>query len=83
MEARTAGPSQWPRARIGGMIAVVLLVIAAILAVGEMRYQTCIQKADEKFPAVPVSAFNGRATGPVKVSFVKERAAAVDGCGRM
>jgi hypothetical protein len=83
VEARAAGPSQWSRARIGGMVAVVLLVVAAILAVGEMRYQTCIQKAEAKFPAVAVSAFNGRATGPMKVSYVKERAAAVNGCGRL
>jgi hypothetical protein len=70
-------------ARIGVVVAVVVVVLAAILAVGEMRYQTCIKKAEAEFPAVPVSAFNGRTTGPVKVSFVKERADAVKGCGRL
>jgi hypothetical protein len=31
---------------------------------------------------VPVSAFTGRATGPLKVSYVEERTAALDDCGR-
>ena len=44
--------------------------------------QLAIAKAEAKFPAVAVSAFTGRGTGPVKVSFVRERAAAVDDCGR-
>jgi hypothetical protein len=83
VEARSAGLGQLSGARIAGIAAVVLLVLAAILAVGEMRYQTCIEKAEATYPAVPVSAFNGRATGPMKVSFVKERAAAVSACGRV
>jgi hypothetical protein len=75
--------SQLNGARIGAIVAVAVVVLAAILALGEMRYQTCIKKAEAQFPAVPVSAFNGRTTGPVKVSFVKERANAVKGCGRL
>jgi hypothetical protein len=38
--------------------------------------------ADARYPAVAVSAFTGRATGPLKVSFVAERARALDDCGR-
>jgi hypothetical protein len=34
------------------------------------------------YPAVPVSAFNSRAAGPLKVSFTAERARALDSCGR-
>lgn len=40
-----------------------------------------MEKAEAKFPAVPVSAFSGKQTGPLKVSFVSERAKAVDECG--
>jgi hypothetical protein len=83
VEAQPAVASQLAPARTGAILAVALLVVSAILALGELRYQTCIQKAEAEFPAVPVSAFSGRATGPVKVSFVKERADAVNGCGRL
>jgi hypothetical protein len=83
VEARAVSANQLARIRTGAIVAVVLLVIAALLSVGEMRYRTCIEKAETEFPAVPVSAFSGRATGPVKVSFVKERADAVNDCGRL
>jgi hypothetical protein len=63
-------------------IAVVVLLLCAILLVGESRYQSCIARAEAAFPAVPVSAFTGRTTGPLKVSYVNERTAALDDCGR-
>jgi hypothetical protein len=83
VEIKAIGAGRLSPARIGGIVAVVVLVLAAILALGEMRYQTCIQKAEAQFPGVPVSAFNGRTTGPLKVSFAKERADAVNDCGRL
>jgi hypothetical protein len=53
-----------------------------VLVVGESRYRSCIARAEARYPAVAVSAFTGRATGPLKVSFVDERARALDDCGR-
>ena len=52
------------------------------MVVGESRYRSCIARVQAQYPAVPVSAFTGRATGPLKVSFVNERARALDDCGR-
>ena len=46
----------------------------------EQHYRSCIAKASARYPAVPVSAFTGKDVGPVKVSFVKERASAVNSC---
>jgi hypothetical protein len=63
-------------------ITVILLLLCSILLVGESRYRSCIARAEAAFPAVPVSAFTGRATGPLKVSYVNERTAALDDCGR-
>ena len=63
-------------------IAVAVLLVCAVLLVAESRYRSCIARAEAAFPAVPVSAFTGEATGPLKVSYVEERTAALDDCGR-
>ena len=64
-------------------IAVLALVgLFGLLFYGEARYRSCIAKAEAEFPAVAVSSFNSRATGPLKVSFVEERARALESCGR-
>jgi hypothetical protein len=71
------------RAHTVALVAAALVVaLCAVLLVGEARYRSCIARAEAEFPAVPVSAFTGQATGPLKVSFVNERAAALDDCGR-
>jgi hypothetical protein len=64
------------------LAALVLLLLFGLLFYGEARYRSCIARAEAEFPAVPVSSFNQRATGPLKVSFVEERARALDACGR-
>lgn len=68
---------------LGGVVAVAALVACAILLVGEARYRSCIAAAEVRYPAVAVSALNSRTTGPLKVSFVNERARAIDACGRV
>lgn len=68
---------------IAAAIVAVVVVLFAVLALGEMRYRSCLARAATEFPAIPVSAFSGRATGPLKVSYVQERAAALDECGRL
>ena len=61
----------------------VAFVLLALLFYGEARYRSCIARAEAEFPAVAVSSFNQADTGPLKVSFVEERARALDGCGRL
>ena len=70
----------WPTAVIA--VAAVIVALCALLLVGESRYRGCIARAEAEFPAIPVSAFTGEATGPLKVSYVNERAQALDDCGR-
>ena len=69
--------------RVLAPTALVVLILTAILLVGESRYRSCIARAEAEFPAVPVSAFTGNQTGPLKVSFVEERAQALEDCGRL
>ena len=75
-------PRYGPRAAWIPIAVVVLLVLFGLLFYGEARYRNCIARAEAEFPAVPVSAFNQDDTGPLKVSFVAERARALDRCGR-
>lgn len=60
----------------------VLVFLFALLFYGEARYRSCIARAEAEFPAVPVSSFNQRDTGPLKVSYVNDRARALEECGR-
>jgi hypothetical protein len=72
--------------RAGGIavvVAVALAVVSLVVLALESRYRSCVDAAEARFPAVAVSAFNTRSTGPVKVSFVRERQRAVDDCHRL
>jgi hypothetical protein len=80
--AAPVGRRRPPAAAWLPIVVVVLLLLFGLLFYGEARYRSCIARAEAEFPAVPVSSFNQRATGPLKVSFVEERARALDGCGR-
>jgi hypothetical protein len=64
-------------------VAAVLVVLSLVGLALESRYRSCIAAAEAKYPAVPVSAFTTRQTGPLKVSFVRERQRAVDDCDRL
>jgi hypothetical protein len=66
---------------IGALVALALLLIVLLWAANGLNTQACVAKANAQYPAVPVSAFTGRDTGPLKVSFTRERAEAVEGCG--
>ena len=85
--APETAPPQAPRRRAPAgqplvIVALVLTFLMALLFYGEARYRSCIASAEARYPAVPVSAFNQQSTGPLKVSFVEERADALDDCGR-
>ena len=66
-----------------GVVALIAIAVALFLMEGSLSKQNCIRKAEAQYPTVPVSAFvSGRRpqTGPLKVSFSKERADAVKAC---
>lgn len=66
-------------------VGVALAVASLAWIGGSENYRSCVEAAEAKFPAVPVSAFvtdDPGEVGPLKVSFVNERAAAVDDCSR-
>lgn len=65
------------------VVAVVVAVLALLWMAAESHYRSCLAAAEARYPAVPVSAFNTKATGPLKLSFQQERRAAVNDCGRL
>ena len=77
-----------PIARVMPIFALVLVVLGILSTVALWRLadeagkRACIEAAQAKYPAVAVPAFerNRSATGPLKVSSARERAAAVDDC---
>ncbi len=88
MESRSE-PSQRPPGRRPIALAVaasaIVIALAVLWSAGEAHYRSCLEKVSVKYPAVPVSAFVGRDkqnTGPLKLSFAKERSAAADDCHR-
>ena len=66
------------------LIAVALLWLASGIhgLKSEARYRDCLARVDTSYPAVAVSGFqaNKTATGPLKVSFAAQRAAAAKRC---
>ena len=71
-------------------LASVAIAVALLQSAGETgdlakatEKRACIEAAAAKYPAVGVSAFvtsSRRDTGPIKLSFEKERRRAVDAC---
>ena len=70
---------------IGIVAASVVAVLSLLWIGGSQNYSSCVEAAEAKYPAIPVSAFvteDPGEVGPLKVSYVNERAAAVDDCSR-
>lgn len=70
---------------IGIVAGAVISVLSLLWIGGSQNYASCVKAAEAKYPAVPVSAFvteDPGEVGPLKVSFVNERADAVDDCSR-
>ena len=65
---------------------IVITIAAAVSAVALWQMgsaagrEACIADAVGRYPAVPVSAFSGTQTGPLKLSFLNERQKAVSAC---
>lgn len=82
--------------RLVPLLTLVIALAAIVAAIGLWRSagssgrsadaaerRACIEAANAKFPPVGVSAFvtrDRRDTGPIKLSYVRERAKAVDAC---
>ena len=69
--------------RIIAVVSVFVLVIIAISLwqVGSaLDKQACVAKAVGQYPGVPVSAYTGKATGALKLSFINERLKALNSC---
>ena len=83
--------------RLMPVLTTLLVIIALIAAIGIWKLagsssdeaeaaekRACIEAAEARYPAVSVSAFVTRdrsASGPLKLSFVRERQRAVAACG--
>ncbi|MFN8131537.1 MAG: hypothetical protein U0R70_08315 [Solirubrobacteraceae bacterium] len=72
-----------PVVLIPAAIAALIVVLSIAWLAMESHYRSCVAAAEAKYPAVPVSAFTGRQTGPLKVSFVSQRQQAVGDCSRL
>ena len=81
--------SAQPPAQGGGLwgspitwgIALLVIAISLFWMASEQHYRACVDRAQAQYPAVAVSSLISQQTGPLKVSFVRERARALDGCG--
>lgn len=71
------------RTRLTVLGAAVVAALALLWSAGESHYRSCVAAAQARYPATPVSALSSRETGPLKLSFVRERQNAVEDCGRL
>jgi hypothetical protein len=62
-------------AAAGGVAALSLLWLAT-----EAHYRGCVARVEARYPPIAVSSFSGQQTGPLKVAYDVERAAAIRGC---
>lgn len=65
-----------------GLVALALIGIAVALfsLSSQVKYGNCVAAQSAKYPAIGVSAFNTKATGPIKVAYDAERRKAVEAC---
>jgi len=62
--------------------AAVVGALALLWGAGEAHFRGCVAKVSARYPPIAVSAFSTEQTGPLKVAYDKERAEALEGCGR-
>lgn len=63
-------------------VAAVIAALSLFWMATESHYSACVEAQVAKYPSVGVSAFNTKATGPIKVAYDAERRKAVGGCKR-
>ena len=80
--AAASGGSGGTPAIVTGVIALALIAIAVALfsLASQVKYGNCVAAQSAKYPAIGVSAFNTKATGPIKVAYDAERRKAVNSC---
>lgn len=74
-------PSAAPASRLFGF-AALLAALSLFWIATEQHYGACVNAQVAKYPAISVSALNGSATGPLKLSYDAERRSAVGDCKR-
>jgi hypothetical protein len=62
--------------------AALLASLSLFWMATENHYGQCVAAQAAKYPAVPVSAFQTKVTGPLKVAYDSERRTAVGKCKR-
>lgn len=81
----SAAPTRGASPIVSGA-AIIVAVAAVVIALSFLRIASsqskaaCVAAQVAKYPAVGVSAFNTKATGPIKVAYDAERRAAVGKC---
>jgi hypothetical protein len=63
-------------------IALVVAALSLLWGASETHFRGCVEEAAARYPPIAVSAFSGEQTGPLKVAYDRERAAALEDCGR-
>jgi hypothetical protein len=71
-----------PIAATVAAIALAVGALALLWSASEAHFRGCVEEAAARYPPIAVSAFSGEQTGPLKVAYDKERAAALDSCSR-
>jgi hypothetical protein len=73
------------RRHLAATVAAIALAVGALAllwSASEAHFRGCVEEAAARYPPIAVSAFSGEQTGPLKVAYDKERAAALDSCSR-
>jgi hypothetical protein len=60
--------------------ATAIAAVALLWLASEAHYRGCVDATAARYPPIAVSAFSGEQTGPLKVAYDRERAAALDAC---
>lgn len=84
MSSTDKTPHSAPRAPRTGLVGIASVVAAASLfwMATETHYGKCVDAQVAKYPAIGVSAFNTKTTGPIKLAYDVERRDAVGRCKR-
>lgn len=61
-------------------LALIAIAVALFSLASQAKYGNCVAAQSAKFPAIGVSAFNTKTTGPIKVAYDAERRKAVEAC---
>lgn len=75
-EGRSGGPGTIVTAVIA--VALIAIAVALFSLASAVKAGNCIAEQSAKYPAIGVSAFNTKTTGPIKVAYDAERRKAIE-----